>query len=204
MRALLTWINAAVWQFTIFFLINAYAFDLLPGSPPKLRTVALESWIGTFSSSLVLMLWLQIQNPSVLKNAIVRWLPVGLMASFSIATYFYIFSYLGERIQVFTPNPLIPPFWFLVFTLISFCWFDQMSQAQKCIRLTLFVFAGIMIVYASARFLMLAWLVAAVVLAIYVIFLSPRYLRSQQMRFLAAGGILVVGGVLMTDFLQEG
>jgi hypothetical protein len=198
------WSNAAVWQFLFFFLINAYVFDLLPGSWTHVRSVALESWSGTLASSFVLMLWLQIQGASKIKQAIQRWLPLGLMGSFAIATYFYIFSYPGERIQMFTPNALNPPLWFLIFTLISFCWFEQMNRTQKWIRLALFAMAGIMAVYAAARFLMCAWMLSALLLAVYTITLAPLHQRLPRMGALTVTALAIVSGVLVIDYFAGG
>lgn len=204
MRALLTWTNVSVWQFLFFFLVNAYIFDLLSGGWVHVRAVALESWSGTLFSSLVLMLWLQVQDPSKLRKALQDWLPLGLVMTFILATYFYVFSYPGERIQIFTPSSLIPPLWFLIFTLVSFCWFDHMKRAHKWIRVALFVMAGIMAAYGAARLVMAAWILSALLLAIYAIVISPQHMRVRKTFALGVCGVLAVGGVLLTDYTAGG
>jgi hypothetical protein len=204
LRGVLSWSNLAVWQFLLFFLINATVFTLLPGAWEHVRAVALESWAGTLVASGLLMLWLQLQEPSALKAALLRWLPVGLALSFGIASWFYVFSYPGERIHIFAPSPLIPPLWFLIFALLSFCWFSQMSRLQQMIRLALFAMAGIMIVYAAARLMMMAWIASALLLALYALAASPARVRARRFMFLLGAVLCALGGVITADYMASG
>ena len=200
--------NFAFTQFALFFLLNALVFEVQEGSRDHYRTIAIESWSVTIFCLGVLALWLQLNSPSDVKQALIRWLPVGLTASFLVATAVYIWGNQGPRIVVFTSGALFPPLWFLVLTMCSFAWFSEMSPWHKIWRLALLFMAGVMVIYGSARLLLLAWIFSGAILAVW---LSLGAEPSQRKRALfvtclcvtlAAGGIIVVdsfaGGYLFT------
>jgi hypothetical protein len=202
---ILIWTNIAVLQFVVFFLLNVIFFGPLQGARSEYRLPALESWSGSLVCALLLMLWLQLQDPVKLKTVLMQWLPLGLAISFCVATYIYLFhSDPGERIRIFTPNPLIPPLWFLSFTLVSFCWASEMTTSQKTIRIILFLMAGIMAVYTGARLILVAWIVSALLLGIYAVILAQAQARLRLSIRLIFFGCVVLLAVLLVDYFARG
>ncbi len=199
-RALLTFPNVAIAQFLVFFFLNALIFNVVDGNKPHFRAIALESWSITFLCLVILALWLQLKKAEDVKQALIRWLPLGLTGSFLIASSIYLFGDQGPRIEVFTPGPLTPPFWFLVLTMCSFAWFSEMGTWHKIWRFLLLFMAGLMVVYGAARLVMLAWMFCSVALAVW--FYLEAQARHRLWILLGAGlGILVCAcGMLLADY----
>lgn len=204
LRGLLTFPNIAIAQFALFFLINAVVFDVMEGNRPHFRSVAIESWSITLLCLGILALWLRMKAPEDVKRALIWWLPVGLSGAFLIGTFVYIFGDQGTRIAIFTPSPLTPPLWFLVLTMCSFTWFFEMSRSHKVWRICLFFMAGLMVVYGSARLVMLAWMICGLALAVWIYMRTTPEFRTRVL--LGAGLILAVCGVgiVLTDMLAQG
>ena len=196
--------NFAFAQFAVFFLVNALVFDVLDGNRSHYRAVALENWSVTFICLGVFALWFRLHSPNDVKQALIRWLPVGLTGSFLVATAVYIFGNQGPRIEILSSGPLSPPFWFLVLTMCSFSWFSEMSRRHKVWRLALLFMAGVMVIYGGARLVMLAWIFSGAVLAVWL------YLRAepQQRKRVILGTclciVLGVGGMVLADFFAGG
>ncbi|MGB7316665.1 MAG: hypothetical protein WBC85_01730 [Planktotalea sp.] len=188
----LNWTHLALGQFFLFFLVNSIVFTALPGTPDHYRSVAIESWVVSLLALLLLALFLAYQEPTRLKAALIGWLPVGLCITFAIATVIFISGLQGPRIHIATPNPLVPPLWFLILTLCSFTWFAEMSRAHKALRVALFIMAGLMALYAGARLVMLAWLFSGLLLGAYLIAISPPRHRTKALLW---GGLILVAGI---------
>lgn len=124
----------------------------------------METWTGKLLASEPLMLLLQIHTPLQIKQAILWSLPAGLLVSFAVAKGFFLSSPPETRITILTPNALVPPLWFLILTVLSFCWFGQRSRGAKLLRLALFAMAGLMALYGSALLVLLAWVIAGLLL----------------------------------------
>lgn len=154
-------------QFYIFFFMNALIYPVWDNPKMHYRAIVLESWsLGLFCLGL-LGIWLNMAKAEDVKRAIIHWLPYGLTVSFLIASGIYFFGNQGLRVRLFTPNPLVPPFWFLVFVVASFAWFFEMNRGHKAWRIMLFFMAGMMVVYGGTRLVMLAWILCGVVLIIW-------------------------------------
>ena len=203
-RELLTFPNIAIGQFLLFFLINALVFDVVEGSKPHFRAIAIESWSITFLCLVVLALWLRLQKAEDLKRALMRWLPVGLTASFLLGTAIYLLGIQGGRIVIFTPSSLAPPLWFLVFTMCSFAWFFEMSRWHKAWRLALLFMAGMMVIYGSARLVMLAWMLSGSILAVWLYLEAELQHRKKVLLGIVLCIALGVGGVVLADLASGG
>lgn len=196
--------NFAFAQFALFFLLNALIFAVQEGSRDHYRTIAIESWSATILCLGILALWLQLNSPSDIKQALIRWLPVGLTASFLVATAVFIWGNQGPRIVVFTSGALFPPLWFLVLTICSFAWFSEMSRWHKIWRLALLFIAGVMAVYGSARLVMLAWIVSGAILAAWLFIESEPVQRKRALFVTCFCVTLAAVGIIVIDFLAGG
>lgn len=185
---LLIWRNLCFAQFYLIFFINSFAYPVWDSPRMNYRAADLESWSLGFLCLIVLGLWLNEQSPKLVKCALILGLPIGLIVSFSVASFIYFSSMQGSRIQIFTPNPLGPPMWFLVLTMTSFVWFFEMSRWHKLLRILLFFMAGMMVVYASARLVSAAWIICSLALLIWMYLNTVAEYRS---RFLWAVGFIV-------------
>ena len=214
-KQLLNWRYVAFAQFCIFFFINAAIYPVWEGPRMHYRAVALETWSVSLFCVLVLAFWLHTQRASDIKRALIIWLPIALTLSFLIATIIYISGTQGSRVPLFTPNPLIPPFWFLVLSMASFSLFFEMTRWGKITRFGLFLMAGMMAVYGSARLVMLAWGLCGCVLAIWFYIQAerkhrPRVLLGIGLSLAVSLIVIVVGDTLaggllitrMTSFSQ--
>lgn len=196
-------------QFCVFFFINAALYPVWEGSRVHHRPIALESWSISLLCLIVLGLWLNMQRPADIKRALIQWLPAGLSISFAAATLVVVFGDQGPRVPLFTPNALVPPFWFLTLTMTSFAWFFEMSRAHRIWRLGLFVLAGVMAVYGGARLIMLAWMLCAVALTVW--FLIQVSAKRRLMVLMRAGlsiaicavGIVLVDALTGAGFVQR-
>lgn len=201
---LMRWRYLAFAQFYIFFFLNALIYPVWSDAGEHARAAALESWsIGLFAL-FVVAFWIEMQNPDDLKWGIVNWLPAGLILSFGIATIMYVLAGKWSRIAIFTPNPLIPPFWFLVLTITSFSWFCEMQYKQKLLRVVIFFMAGVMAVYGGARLTILAWVLCGVILLIWFYIQAE---KGEKNRFLFGAvfiATICIGGVLMVDYFVGG
>lgn len=191
--------NFAFAQFAAFFLVNALVFDVLDGNRTHYRAVAMENWSVTLICLGLFALWFQLHRAEDVKQALIRWLPMGLTGSFLVATLVYVWGSQGSRIEIFSPGPLSPPFWFLVLTMCSFTWFFEMSHTHKIWRIALFFMAGVMVVYGSARLVMLAWGVCSVFLAVWIYTQSAPKFRVWVLLGTGFFFVLGVGGVLLAD-----
>lgn len=203
-KSLLNWRYVACLQFCMVFFLNALIYPVWEGTPEHFRTVALESWGGSFICVIVLGLWLSIQKNTDLKRVLILWFPAGLTATFLVATVIYFSGSQGVRVRIFTPSELVPPFWFLVLTMTSFVWFFEMSRAHKFWRITLFFLAGVMTIYGGARLVLLAWLICGAGLVLWAYYQSsPR----DRMRVLLSAGLcagVCAGGLLIVDLFLGG
>lgn len=191
-------------QFCIFFFVNALIYPVWEHPKMHYRAVALESWSVSLVSLVLLALWLNMRQARDIKRAIIHWLPVGLTISFVIASGIYFFGNQGSRVALFTPSPLVPPIWFLVFTAASFGWLFEMNRRHKVWRIALFFMAGMMAVYGGARLVMLAWGLCGVVLVIWGCIQSDRKYRFWIFSGAGVVGAICVTGVVFVDLLTGG
>lgn len=200
---LLNWRYLAFAQFCIFFFLNALIYPIWDNPKVHYRAIALESWSVSLFCLLVLALWLSVQKVSEVKHALIQWLPVGLTLAFIIATAFYLREGQGVRVRMFSPSPLVPPFWYLVFTLASFAWFSEMSRAHKVWRVLLIFMTGVMIIYGGARLVMLAWLFCSVLLVIWMFRQALPEYRLRVLFGISLAIAVCVGGVFLADALSS-
>ena len=191
-------------QFCIFFFVNAAIYAVWEHPKMHYRAIALESWSASLFCLLVLALWLNICKAKDVKYAIIQFLPVGLTVSFIIASGVYFQGSQGARVSLFTPNPLVPPFWFLVFAVASFGWFFEMSHRHKIWRAALFFMAGMMAIYGGARLVMLAWGLCGLILVIWGCVQSDRKYRLWILSGAGLFGTICVVGIVVVDFLSGG
>lgn len=202
LRQLLSWRYLAFAQFCIFFFVNALIYPVWDNPKIHYRAIALESWSVSLVCLVALTLWLNIQKAEDIKRALIAWLPVGLTLSFIIATVFYLWTGQGTRVRIFSPSPLVPPFWFLVFTLASFAWFSEMSKVHKIWRVLLIFMAGVMIIFGGARLVMLAWILCSVLLAIWMYQqTSPKH-RFRVLIGIGLSIFFCAGGVFVADLMS--
>ena len=200
----LFWRYAVFAQFFVFFLINAAFYPVWESVREDYKSVALESWSLSLLCLVALACWLCLQKPMEIKQALIEWLPVGLMLSFLIATVVYFTGSQGWRVELFTPNPLVPPFWFLVLTMCSFAWFFEMDRRNQLLRLILFFLAGVMVVYGSARLVMLAWFLCGVFLTIWFYAQTRQEHRLRILLGMALSVIACAAAVMFVDSLSGG
>lgn len=191
-------------QFCIFFFVNALIYPVWDHPKMHYRAIALESWSLSLVSLVFLALWLHTCKADDIKRAIMHWLPVGLTVSFFIASGIYFFGNQGSRVALFTPTPLVPPFWFLVFTAASFGWLFEMSRGHKVWRVALFFMAGMMAVYGGARLVMLAWSVCGIGLVIWGCMQSTKKYRLWVLSGAGVIGAICLAGVILVDLLTGG
>lgn len=151
----------------------------------------------------VLALWLNLQKASEIKQALIQWLPVGLTLAFIVATVFYLREGQGVRVRFLSPSPLVPPFWYLVFTLASFAWFCEMSRAHKIWRILLIFMSGVMIIYGGVRLVMLAWLFCSFLLVVWLYAQTPPEHRFRVLLGVALAIVVCVGGGFVADALSS-
>lgn len=146
---------------------------------------------------MLLTLWVQIHTPAQIKQAILRGLPAGLLVSFAVVKGFSLSSPSQKLITIFTPNALVPPLWFLIRTVLSFCWFGQMSQGAKLLRLAQFAMAGLMALYGSARLVLMAGANAGLLLDFYVWRISQGWRRRVIIWGAALGFPALISGLFV-------
>jgi len=200
----LNFCNLAFAQFAIFFLLNAAIFDVLEGGRVYYRAVALENWCLTLVCLVLLAVWLQLSRAEDVKRALFRWLPAGLTLSFLVATGIYLFGNQGSRIEIFASNPLGPPLWFLVLTMCSFAWFFEMNRKQKAWRVALLFMAGLMVIYASARLVVFAWVITGMALAIWLYLRAEPHHKKQALLGVILSTAFAIGGVMLVNSLTGG
>ena len=204
LRQLLNWRYLAFIQFCVFFFLNAALYTNWEGNRLHYKSLELESWSLTLLSVFILGIWLHRQNAKDIKRALIIWLPVGLSVSFTVASVWYFSGHQDARIRAFTPNALIPPFWFLIFTMASFVWLSEMSYLFKLWRFVLFLMAGVMVVYGGARLVLLAWILCGLTLAVW--FYIQTAAKYRLLAFFQIGSTLAIiaGGMLLLDFFAGG
>ncbi len=200
----LNWRYLAFAQFFVFFFINALIYPVWDTSKVYYRAIALENWGISLLCLIVLATWLSMLKAEDMRRAIIQWLPVGLTISFCVATWIYFSGSQGVRVKLFTPNPLGPPFWFLILAIASFGWFFEIRQRHRAWRVALFLMAGVMVLYGGARLVMIAWVLSGMVLVTWVCVQSERRYRLRIL--LGAGfiGALAIGGILLLDVVSGG
>ena len=201
---LLRWRYIVFAQFCGFFLLSAILRPSLDGNSPHYRLIELESWSLTLLCVVVLGLWLHIQRSVDIKRALIQWLPAGLSAAFSAATLIYFLGPQAGRMPFFTPNPLVPPLWFLILTMTSFAWFSELSSGHKLWRFLIFCMAGVMAVYGGARLIIFAWVLGGCVLVIVFYFQTEKQHRFRFLLRAALGLITGMAGVIGADVLGGG
>ena len=186
-------------QFYIFFFMNALIYPVWDNPKMHYRAIVLESWsLGLFCLGL-LGIWLNMAKAEDVKRAIIHWLPYGLTVSFLIASGIYFFGNQGLRVRLFTPNPLVPPFWFLVFVVASFAWFFEMNRIQKVWRLALIFMAGLMVIYAAARLVTLAWVITSMALAIWLYLRAEPHHKKQALLGIILSTAFAIGGLMFVN-----
>lgn len=201
---LVRWRYFAFAQFYILFFLNALIYPVWDTSGKHARAIALESWSIGLLTLFVVAFWLEMTKPNDLKRGIINWLPSGLFLSFGIATVMYVLAGKWSRIAIFTPNPLIPPFWFLVLTMTSFCWFFEMQYRQKILRVVIFFMAGVMAVYGGARLAILAWILSGVILSIWFYIQAEKREKNKFLLGISLSAVVCISGVLVADFTVGG
>ena len=191
-------------QSCIFFFINAAVYPVWDNPKVHYRAIALESWSISLFCLIVLALWLNMRKAEDVKRGILQWLPVGLTVSFFVASWFYFSGDQGSRVTLFTPNPLTPPFWFLVLATSSFGWFFEMSHRHRAWRIAIFFMAGLMAVYGGARLVMLAWGVCGVFLVLWGWTQSDPKYRLWIPFGAGLIGTLCVTGIIFADLFSGG
>jgi len=204
LKQLLNWRYIAFAQFCIFFLINAAVYPVWDSPRMHYRAIALESWSVSLLCVGILALWLHIQKASDIKRALIVWLPIALTLSFLIATFFYTSGTQGKRISLFTPNPLIPPFWFLVFSVLSFTWLSEMMRWERVWRLGLFLMAGLMTVYGGARLVLLAWFLCGCALTVWLYMQAEKKKRLGLLLRVGLVFSICLAGMVLVDFFAGG
>lgn len=204
LASLLQWRYVAFAQFCVLFLLNAAVYPVWESPRMHYRAIALESWSVSLLCVIVLALWLHLQKPADVKKALIQWLPIGLSVSFGVASAIYFSGSQGVRVTLFTPNPLVPPFWFLVLSMTSFAWFFEMKRGAQVWRLGLFLMAGVMAVYGGARLVMLAWVLCGVALAIWFYIQALPKRRPQVLLGAMLSFALCAAAVILVDFLAGG
>lgn len=203
-KPLLTWPYLAFAQFYFVFLLNALIHPAWERTPAHFRGISIEAWSMSLLCILVLALWLHLQKAADIKCALIVWLPTGLTVSFVVATITYFSGFQDLRAPFFTPSPLLPPFWYLVLTMVSFVWFFEMSNAHKIWRLALFFCAGVMMIYGIARLAMFAWLICSILLVIWFYFQVARKWRALFIFGAIAVALAGVYGVVAVDSFLGG
>lgn len=201
---LLTFPNIAFAQFTLYFFFNALLYPVSEGNLPHYRSIALESWSVTFLALGIVALWLNLHSKHQIQRALMFWLPLGLTISFCVASAIYFSDRQGIRIWAFTPNPQIPPMWFLIFTLCSFCWFAQLPRWQKFWRIALYVMAGLMVIYSSARLVMIAWMICGIALSLWILRQPGQQMSWRQVFYASVLCVLSVIAIFVVDSFSGG
>jgi len=200
----LNWRYLAFAQFFVFFFINALIYPVWDTSKVSYRAIALESWGISLLCLIVLATWLSILKAEDLRRAIIKWLPVGLTISFCVASWIYFSGSQGTRVKLFTPNPLGPPFWFLILAVASFGWFFEIGYRHRAWRVAIFLMAGLMALYGGARLVMIAWVLSGMVLVTWGYLQSERRYRPWILSGAGFIGALAIGGILLLDFVSGG
>ena len=198
------WRYLAFAQFCVYFFINAAIYPVWEGPRMHYRAVGLESWGLSLLCVGVLALWLYTQNASNIRRALITCLPIALTLSFLIATFFYFSGAQGSRVPLFTPSPLIPPFWFLVFSVISFTWLSEMQRWERVWRLALFLMAGFMAIYGGARLALLAWVLCGGVLTTWFVLQAEKQYRLQILLRICVIFAIFLAGIVLVDLLTGG
>lgn len=195
-----------VLQFIVFFLCNALLFAPLVGTSEHWKGVALESWSTTLVFFGLLLLYLDADRlcHRALDRAFRVWMPLGLVISFAIMSYFYFSDAQGARAKAFSISALGPPLWFLMLTAVSFSGFARLTTPEKALRFVLLGLSAVMALYAGARMVMALWCIAAFLL-IFMTF-AGQSLRGRLVALVGAGGLLVLMlvGVYVIDQMSYG
>jgi hypothetical protein len=206
----LQWFHILLLQFVLIFTLNAILYPSMAGNMRHFQKVALESWGMTFIGFVLIWLYLGqfARGTYDLRKAFVQWLPIGLFISFLTMSFFF-FGSQDVRVRAFSTNPLVPPMWFLSLSLISFCWFHDLSTTQKLIRIALMTLAAIMALYSGGRMILVLWALSATALAICLVMIQPQPLgtkskRKRNIAFVGLGVILGLLGLLAIDKLIGG
>jgi hypothetical protein len=199
-----SWRYVVLAQFYIYFFLNAAFYPVWDGARDHARAIALESWFLGLIGLFVLVLWLHIQKVSNIKKALMLWLPAGLTFGFLVATIIYVSGSQGPRVELFATSALGPPFWFLILTMAGFSWFSEMGFWHRVWRLCLLLMAGVMAIYGGARLVMLAWILCAMALAVWLYIQAEPKHRPRILLGICMGMIVCIGGVLFADFLAGG
>lgn len=205
----LGWAHILLLQFALFFILNAVLFPSLDGNMRHFQKVALESWGMTLFGFALLWFYLggvrqgTLRGERDLAKAIERWLPLGLLISFAVMSYFF-FGPQGARAKAFSTNALVPPMWFLTLSLISFCWFHQMSRTQKLIRIALMALAALMAIYSGGRMILALWVLSGAVLGVHLLVTRPDnpskpHQHGRDITLMAMGLIIGLGLLFAAD-----
>lgn len=198
----LLWLHVLLGQFALYFMLNAVLYPSLEGNMRHFQRVALESWSITLVG--LGLMWLFVNKNRDFINSIQRWVPLGLVLSFAIMSYFF-FGPQGHRAQAFSTNTLVPPIWFLVLTLICFCDFYEMPKPAQIFRGALLILAGIMTLYSGGRAILAIWLICTACLGAFLIVTRPNTHRPlRDLTYLLLGLLALIGLLYIADAAMGG
>ena len=186
------WPYILLLQFVIYFTLNALLYPSLEGNMRHFQRVALESWSVTLLG--LILMWLFISKNRDFMVHIQRWVPVALVGSFLIMSYFFL-GPQGSRAKAFSTNTLVPPVWYLTLVMICFCGFFDMHKRTQFFRGGLLVLAAIMALYSGGRMILVIWVFCTVSLGAYLILTRPnnaRPLRDLSLLLCAMIGFVVL------------
>lgn len=173
----LIWPYLLIAQFVVYFTLNAMLYPSMEGNMRHFQRVALESWSMTVVGFGLLFLFVS-KNRDFIAH-IQRWMPVGLLLSFLIMSYFF-FGPQGSRAKAFSTNTLVPPVWFLALTLICFCNVFVMPRRDQFCRGLLFLLAAVMALYSGGRIILAIWFVCGTCLGVYLLLMRPAQTRPLR------------------------
>ena len=204
LNELLEWRHIAFLQFFLVFLFNAAFYPVWDSPRFNNRFIFIESWSISLVALIVLAVWLKQQKAEEVKRALIQFIPIGLTVCFAISSAIYFSEIEVDHIPLFTDNTLMLPFWFLVLTMSSFSWFFEMKFRTQVWRVFLFLMAGVMAWYGSARLVLIAWFFCGVFLTVW---LASQTDGIQRLRMLSGAVILFLlfaSLIIFLDYLAGG
>lgn len=204
LNELLEWRHIAFLQFFLVFLFNAAFYPVWDSPRFNNRFIFIESWSISLVALIVLAVWLKQQKAEEVKRALIQFIPIGLTVCFAISSAIYFSEIEVDHIPLVTDNTLMLPFWFLVLTMSSFSWFFEMKFRAQVLRVFLFLMAGVMAWYGSARLVLIAWFFCGVFLTVW---LASQTDGIQRLRMLSGAVILFLlfaSLIIFLDYLAGG
>lgn len=194
----LGWEHLAIGQFIALSLLNVLLYPLVEGNRAHYVPLSIEALTVTF---LILCLTLFYPNRSGgLARAAVRWLPIGLLLSFGIITAFYLEGSQGARVRAFSPNPILPPVWYLALTVACFAGFRTFTRNAMFLHSLLLVSGALVAVYSGSRMALIVWMLSAGLIC-YAYLLRPR--MATSLRAISLTGVGLFGTLLLVLALDQ-